>query len=378
MNNYRGKLILILVIWLLMPSAALQAAPVDYVPAGQVIEGPLLLAGERVRIDGIVDGDVYAAGNNISVTGEVKGDIIAAAQNITVAGNVQGDLRLAAQNVRLQGVTSGSSTIFCQFLDFNRQAVMERDMLVLSNSCSLEGNVQRNLKGSMQTMYLSGTIGQDVELFDVGQLELAGAEIGGDLLYRSFNKAVIAPGTLIGGEEHWTESIKPSAPPTTVSYGSMIGSLLIKLAGLLIVWGVLGLWRPGFWQQLTQPARNNPLGSTGIGLLLLLATPLLTILLLVTVIGIPAGFLVLAVYSIALYLSILVAAQYLTELLKPRINYSAHDIWLVLVILLVLLLAVKIPYGGWIIGMFILSLGLGSIFRILFPGSKRPEQPEPV
>jgi len=372
-------MVVLIILLLLIPVDTLRAAAaVDYVPAGQVVEGPLLMAGERIRIDGIVDGDIYAAGNDISITGKVTGDIIAAAQNISISGPVTGDLRLAGQNIRLLGVTTGSATIFTQHLDFGSQAAVERDMLVFASSSRLEGNLQRNLKGSMEDLYISGTIGKDIQLYDIGKLELDNAQIGGNLSYRSNEKAAISPGTVIGGEELWTKRTTPSTETTPASPWSFIGGVMVNLAGLLLIWGLIRLWRPTFWQEITQAVRKNPGSSAGIGLLLLLAIPLLTILLFVTVIGIPAGIFILLIYGMALYVSILITAQYLAELLKQRVNYSSNDIWLIFVLLILLMLAVKIPFIGWIIGTVILSIGLGSVFKSLFPERDNPDSTDLV
>ena len=373
------SMVVLITLLLLMPVDTLQAArAVDYVPAGQMVEGPLLMAGERIRIDGLVDGDIYAAGNDISITGEVTGDIIAAAQNISISGPVTGDLRLAGQNIRLLGVTTGSATIFTQYLDFGSQAAVGRDMLVFASSSRLEGNLQRNLKGSMEDLYISGTIGKDIELYDIGKLELDNAQIGGNLSYKSYEKAAINPDTVIDGEEQWTEKTISSAEPTKSSPWSFVGGVMINLAGLLLIWGLLRLWRPTFWQEITQAVRKKPGSSAGIGLLLLLATPLLAILLLITVIGIPAGIFILLIYGMTLYISILITAQYLAEMLKLRVNYSANDIWLILVLLILLMLAVNIPFIGWIIGTGILSIGLGSVFKTLFSERDNPNSPDLV
>ena len=70
------------------------------------------------------------------------------------------------------------------------------------------------------------------------------------------------------------------------------------------------------------------------------------------------------IYMVALYVSILIAAVLKPDL-KRRMNYSGHDIWPVLALVLLLMLAVKIPFVGWILGLIILSFGLGSILKTL-------------
>lgn len=379
MRKYWFKMMLFITFLLLIPGYTVQAAdPLDYLPSGQIVEGPVIMAGERVRVDGIVDGDLYVAANDISITGEVTGDIIAAAQTISISGPVNGDLRLAAQTVRLQGITTGSATIFSQHLDFGQQAVIQRDMLVFTSSSRLEGDLQRNFKGGMEELYISGRVGKDLLLYDVGHLELDNAEIGGNISYRSNEKAIIGSGTVITGEEQWTKRTAPATEKTISSPWSVVGGAIMSLASLLLIWGVVKLWRPTLWQQIAQAPQKNLGSSAGLGILLLLATPLLAILLFITVIAIPVGIIILIIYSLALYLSILITAQYLAELLKPRLNYGAHDFWLILGLLILLMLVVRIPFLGWIIGLVILSIGVGSVFKLLFPDRNNPHLPDSI
>jgi cytoskeletal protein CcmA (bactofilin family) len=365
MCRFAWKLIALILLFVLLPVSSLQAT-MEYVPAGQVVEGPLLMSGNNIRVDGKVDGDLYATGTDVFISGEVTGDIIAAGQNISISGPVKGDLRLAAQNIRLHGVTQGSATLFCQDLDFNQQAIINKDMLLFARSARLQGDLQRNLKGSLQSLYLSGKIGQNLQLYNVEHLELDEAQIGGDLSYRSTNKAVISPGTTINGEEKWRQpSPAQPAPQNKLPSWGIWGGLLINFLGLLIVWGIIKAWRPHLWSQIAEKAGQNLAGSIGIGLLLLLATPILVLVLFLTVIGIPLGIILLLIYMVALYVSILIAAQFLSQILRERMNYSGHDIWPVLALVLLLMLAVKIPFVGWILGLIILSFGLGSILKTL-------------
>jgi cytoskeletal protein CcmA (bactofilin family) len=272
MCRFAWKLIALILLFVLLPVSSLQAT-MEYVPAGQVVEGPLLMSGNNIRVDGKVDGDLYATGTDVFISGEVTGDIIAAGQNISISGPVQGDLRLAAQNIRLHGVTQGSATLFCQDLDFNQQAIINKDMLLFARSARLQGDLQRNLKGSLQSLYLSGKIGQNLQLYNVEHLELDEAQIGGDLSYRSTNKAVISPGTTINGEEKWRQpSPAQPAPQNKLPSWGIWGGLLINFLGLLIVWGIIKAWRPHLWSQIAEKAGQRaapPPGypDTGLGTL---------------------------------------------------------------------------------------------------------------
>ncbi|MCB0152784.1 MAG: hypothetical protein KDE01_34660, partial [Caldilineaceae bacterium] len=63
-------------------------------PAGEVIEDNLYVAGGSIIIDGKIDGDLVAVGGYIEVNGEISGDILAAGGAIVVNGPVAGDVRI--------------------------------------------------------------------------------------------------------------------------------------------------------------------------------------------------------------------------------------------------------------------------------------------
>ena len=85
MCRFAWKLIALILLFVLLPVSSLQAT-MEYVPAGQVVEGPLLMSGNNIRVDGKVDGDLYATGTDVFISGEVTGDIIAAGRNISISG----------------------------------------------------------------------------------------------------------------------------------------------------------------------------------------------------------------------------------------------------------------------------------------------------
>ena len=152
------------------------------------------------------------------------------------------------------------------------------------------------------------------------------------------------------------------------------GGFLLGLAGILIIYWLAKMIWPQIWDQLAQPARDRLLPSVGIGLLLLISIPILAILAMITVIGIPLGIIILIIYGLLLYVSKLVASIYLAGLLKTK--YNLEQAWLWFAVLVVLMLAVDIPYIGWIISLAVLALGLGCGFYAITGSGNKTDTPD--
>ena len=379
MKNKLTRLLLLLVLITLIPglvyASATESTNRVYVSPEQTLEGATFLSGHQIQVDGIIDGDLYAVGQDVIINGQVRGDIIAAAQTISILSPIEGNLRLAGQTVRISKPVSGSATIASQVLSLDTEGRIGRDLVFGANTVNISGEIARNIYGGASILNLSGNIGNTVHLYGVQQLNLLdGAMVGGDLIYSSEQKAYISPNASLIGNERWQE-IKPvpDLKPTHALPWSLATLYLLSLAGLLIVYWVFRLWKKESWDYLATPATAQPWSSFGIGLLTLLATPILFVLLLITVIGIPLGIILILAYGVFLYLSTLIVSQSLTQRLRTRFNYRGHDFWPFMIILIILTLVTKIPLIGWLIGLIVLSLGLGSSLKAILV--KKEEAP---
>jgi|GEM_PF-239855 len=381
-------LALLFLIWSLMVSTVCSAdikpqTMVTVLP-DQILTGPVFLHGQDINVHGTIDGDLYVAGQNINIDAAVKGDIIAAGQSLTIAGPVEGDIRLAGQSVSLIGKVTGSASIACQTLRINDQAEINRDLFMMCADASVDGKVGRFLQGAANSVTISGVIGNSIRLHNVGSLRLMdGSQVNGDLAYSSPQKAIISPNAKLQGKENWTQvNIALEEPSTREKqrswgwFGLGITGFIISLCGSLLVWWVVRLWRPSAWQTLSKPIEDKFGGSLGMGILLLLATPVMIVLLLITVIGIPLALILFVIYLLLLYLSKIIVAQALGDYLSKRRNMKMHSFWIFLMSLVFLMLLISIPFIGWILSIAVLSLGIGSTFGIL--SRRKDESSTPI
>lgn len=138
---------------------------------------------------------------------------------------------------------------------------------------------------------------------------------------------------------------------------------LWSLASALLIWFLIRIWRPAFWQNTARPLAEQPLKTLGVGLLTLLVVPPIIILALVTVIGIPIAVILGAVYPIALYLSRIIVAVFIGQWLAKRFKWPElhKGVWLVLLGLIILGALRMRPYIGFLSSLLIVMAGLGSL-----------------
>ena len=163
------------------------------------------------------------------------------------------------------------------------------DLVVFHGSSTVDGTVEGSLTAFDAPVTISGRVQGDVVVFN-GPVELrGGAEVTGDVVSRS--DPVLASGATIGGD---TKRVETNFNWEGFGWIGRLGwwfavSVSTLVVGLVLMWlvgrGALGILEAG---------RNQVGPSIGWGLLAFFGLPLVGILALVTIVGIPLGFGLLA------------------------------------------------------------------------------------
>jgi uncharacterized protein YjeT (DUF2065 family) len=231
--------------------------------------------------------------------------------------------------------------------------------------------------GAAQNFRLAGSIGSDLRLWEVNSLNLGpAAAIGGDLIYKSPQQAQIASGARVGGETRWEQgAADPIKPQQQVSWPS----LLMWFAAGVVLWGLGYLLFPSLWQGLASALEEAPGASIGWGILLLVATPFIFVILLITVIGIPVALILLLAYILLLYLSKIILGDILGRYLLRSFKWEGRfSMWIgfMMGFALVILLS-KIPIVGILITLAAAIIALGCTALSIFD-SRRRSRPDPA
>jgi hypothetical protein len=202
---------------------------------------------------------------------------------------------------------------------------------------------------------VSGTVEGDlIALSD--QIVLArSARVEGDLIYGD-ERPIVAPGAQVGGEQRKFDQsdLGNEIGQTALVLGLL---LLIGLGLSTLLIGLVLLWLfPRAADALLEPAHSRTGASIGWGMALTLGLPILAILLLITVIGIPVGgFVLLAL--LPLYAVGHVTSQWLlgrTIIRAPRARWVSF-----LAGWAILNAAALVPFMGALVGLAATVFGLG-------------------
>jgi cytoskeletal protein CcmA (bactofilin family) len=302
----------------------------------------------------------------------VGGSLNVTGGSITIDGNVEGSVRVFGGDTIVSGAISGDLVVFGGSMLIGETASIDGDLLVYGGQVDLLGTIGGNVNGSVGLMSIEGTVARDVDL-DVQMLTVTSqAQIDGSLDYVSRQEATIRQGADIGGD---VNRVELSSWGTGDGLRAQLFSPLIRTLWLLAAGVVMIALAPRFAAAVSGNVRR-PWIPALVGLVSMAALPALAILLMVSVIGIPVGVILLALFLISLYLSQVVVGQRLGTLILPRgWNDGSRGFLLLSMTLGVILISafrfVPLPFVSTVVNLLVAIIGLGAmvlLVRQLRPG----------
>lgn len=281
------------------------------VQKNEVINSSVYAAGSAVTIDGTINGDVYCAGQTVTINATVNGDVLCAGMSLTLNGKVNGDVRLAGQTVSLQNTVTGSASLVGATVNFGDKATVQRDVTATGDVLDMRGTIGRDLVVGARAVTLGGTIGRDVTA-SLDEIAFAkNASIKGSLHYQSERQLTIDDG-VVAGKTTFSEQATEGTTPTMADW---LFGLVMMIAGLVLATVLASLVAPRALRSATQLSVPKLFVCLLIGLGILVMTPLVAILLMVSIVGLWAGLILLILWVALLALSPIVTAFWLGKIL---------------------------------------------------------------
>jgi cytoskeletal protein CcmA (bactofilin family) len=357
-------LTLTIVLGLVTPSYALERRSgrgTITVPAGQTVDDTLYAAGDAVLIDGVITGNLLAFARRVSIKGTVKGDVICFAQTVDVEGTVGGNVFSFSQWADTSGHVVGSTVNFGQSVSLRAAARVDGDAISLAGETHLDGAVGRDAAVVGGPLDVRGNIGRNLKTRTDRVTLVAPARVGGNLdayVPRKENVRVDSGATVAGKSDTHLLPAKVSRYWQWKFYAweavCLAGALVI---GLLLHW----LFPAAF--TFRADTLVAILRKLGVGFLLLVATPIAAVLVAITLIGLPLGLIALALWLLGLYLAkIFVAAWVGQTWMEPPAGKAGPFVLALLLGLVVVYVAMNLPYVGGLLHFLIFLMGLGVAF----------------
>ena len=365
-----GLRLLIVLFALSLPGFAMERRHSEFltVAANETVDDTLLVSGNIVRMEGVVNGDLLAFGGSLEVRGTVKGDLVSFAKRTVVSGTVEGNIYNFSQSLDLDGQLGHSIYALVQSLRVNDRGHVGHGMVVAAGDVSLEGEVNRSVTMFAGHADVSGSIGRELTMAGDSLTLTNTARIGGSLSARVHelkNVHIAARATIVG-----TRDIQVRVRQSHFAHPRFYFYQAVWLAAAMLVGGLGLVLFPGFFQASTH-AVGSGWRSLGLGVGVLVGVPVAIVVTAITLVGLPASLMLLAVYLAAIYLAKIWVGAFLGQILLKPAGATKSD-WLLalLVGLLILTIVGFIPYLGGLVRLGVVCLGLGAFAWQLYRASR--------
>lgn len=366
------------------------------VPAGEVREGDVRVGQGNVTVDGVLRGSVRVGQGNVEVRGETRAVRVSQGR-VKVVGKVDGDVEVALGRVEVDGEVDGDvevasgMVILAPTARVRGRVAVDNGRVERAEGAVVEGGVESG--GGAGGVVRFGPIriegdvvegpgfrvGPDGVFFPGGSITPRGVEIGGRFPHR------------MGGPWGWPWEWIPfdglDARRAFWSFGPLAGLLnpfwhLFQWAGLFLLAAVTLAAIPQPIGRMAAALGEQPLRLGGIGLLVLLLTPVALLLLIVTLIGIPLVPLALLGLVAAKFVGYVALSAFVGDRLAALVpaleGNHGKAFWRLLAGTLTLALAGGVPFIGWVVGLIGAALGLGVVVATRFgTGSSWPGKTPP-
>jgi hypothetical protein len=341
------------------------------VAKGETVAGDLYLFGGDVDLAGTVTGDAVVSSGRLKVPGHVVGSLSVLSGEAEIVGAVDGSIRVAGGDVTIGGKVGRDVVVAGGSVTIDSTATVAGDLIVAGGDVSVLGSITGDVRGNVGSLTIggsgtvggTGTVGGDVRVHADHIRLRSRAKVAGDLIYTSRNVARIDDGASVKGAKRQTV---PDRFYPGDNLASWFASAIFRLLCALFAGVVLVLLLPHAMAVVADGIRGSPASSFVLGLVLLVLTPVLVLILLVTVIGIPIAVIVLVGYVCVLYLSQVFLGLALGRIILPGswdttgrgYNLLAMTIG---VVILAGLRLIPVPFVGSVVAIITAVFGLGAV-----------------
>ena len=331
-------------------------------PKDETVNKDYFAAGETVTLAGTINGDAYLAGGTVNIEGRVNGDLIAVGGIVNVRGKVENDVRIGAGQIIISGEIGGNATTGAGSVSITDSAKVNGSLVSGSGNLSIFAPIGKGLTIGAGNSTIGSEVTGDITA-GVGQLTFTpNAKVSGNVTYWSDVDAQIQPGAQILGKIVHNFPPKPDKEKAAKAMGTFaLAVKVISFISALIIGFLLIKFLPIFTQRTANTISKNALKSLGMGILALILTPIIAVILLVTIVGIPLAFILLVAFAIELYLAKIFVSLVIGQKILKFLGQKAGNGWSLVLGLIVFMIVTMVPIIGWIVALIVLLLGLGAI-----------------
>ncbi len=334
--------------------------------SSEKITEDLYLTGGNVTSAGDASGDVVAVGGSILISGEVLGDVIAGGGNIIILSNVGDDVRAGGGTVVIQGKIAGDLIVGGGQITVGGPGIAG-DAVLGGGNIRIDSPVGGELRIGGGNVYINAPIGGDVKI-DADQVTLGkSAVIEGNITYKAKKEMVLEEGAVVKGRIDFEARKGAGKNLSSLAFGAIFSALILwKFFALLLGALLFGLVFRRYSMEIINTALQRPFFELGLGVIVFVAMPVISILLLVSVVGIPVGIIGLLGFVILSLFSWMMAPVIVGSIAYRYFSKKGLEVSWKTILLGVFLYSLLglLPFIGCLAQILLMLLSLGCVFAL--------------
>lgn len=283
------------------------------------IQDDLYSAGWRTDISAEILGDAILAGGEINIDAKISQDAILAGGDIVISEEIWDDVRVMAWNIRIEADILGDLIVLGWDVKLDSDAKVHWDVVAFAGQVTLDWNVWGDLRMMWWKLSINGIIEWNADI----EVELFKTSSGSwsilwELSYSSYKKMQELESIAKSGINF---ELQEEDDLEETLFWIAIGYYFYKLLGVFILSCVLYF----FFEKIAHKVWNNLKTKTWKSFLywflLIVGTPVVILLLTVSIIGIP-----FALFTMFLYIFLFVFAKLMNVIVMTAFVSDKFDI----------------------------------------------------
>lgn len=359
----KGLLFCITILLLTLVCSTVYAVSFDYT-MGQLKSGVQKFGAyidEECNVTENIDGCLAALGNIVNISGNVDGISFVLGDNVNLTGATE-YLFLFGNTTNLDTYISKDSFILGPSINIESENILGRDSFILAETVSLSGQARRDVVITAETVKIHDAIISGDIRINADKIIISGdAKILGTLSYYDNTNIDMANTVVVSNVDIMPSPIE-NEDITKNTFMQKVNNKVYSLGTIIVAIVIIAFITPIFNRLDNTLVNKLSIGeilkTALIGFLILCMTPVIVIVLLCTVIGIPIGLIILILYIVGIWLSTAFAGYVLVKGMLKNKKIPAAIIAIIGLILMTLL--GYLPIVGGIIKFILLVFGMGT------------------
>ena len=327
-------------------------------------ENPKTIFNENVLVNYDIIGSSIVGGYNVTVTNKIDGAALIIGNTINLNSYVEYAL-ISGQDITINGKIK-DALIVGNNIVLNESSNIERDIIIYGNNIEISGLINRDITINGNDVKIDSVqIAGNVKIIADNINITENSAIMGKLSYNDSANFIRSETATIGEIETFESDIIKE--PTFIE---LVMKYISKLISLIVIFLVMIILIPKLFNNIIN-SKSEILKNMGYGIITLLIVPIISLILIFTKFGLSLGIIVLLLYLICIYISMIITGYLLGSIIWEKYIKRKKTTYLVGFLgITVLYIVSLIPYIGTAVYFISLIISMGTMTNLLFKRKK--------